>query len=83
MENEELQEWDMSTSSGLESPGMIDEYDVSSHDIAEFMSKEEAAKYRITAAKLNYLSLDNPMIAFASNEASNPNKRGDKTEEEK
>ena len=49
---------------------MIDEYDVSSHEIAEFMSKEEAARYRRTAAKLNYLSLDNPMTAFASKEAS-------------
>ena len=68
--NEALQEWDMSTSNGLETPGLIDEYDVSSHEIAEFMSKEEAAKYRRTAAKLNYLSLDNPMIAFASKEAS-------------
>ena len=27
--NEALQEWDMSTSNGLETPGMIDEYDVS------------------------------------------------------
>ena len=53
--NEALQEWDMSTSNGLETPGMID-YDVSSHEIAEFMSKEEAAKYH--------------MIAFASKEAS-------------
>ena len=68
--NEELQEWDMSTSYGLETPGLIDEYDVRSHEIAEFMSKEETAKYRRTAAKLNYLSLDNPMIAFASKEAS-------------
>ena len=67
--NEALQEWDMSTSNGSETPGMIDEYDVSSHEIAELMSKEEAAKYRKTAAKLNYLSLDNPMIAFASKEA--------------
>ena len=66
--NEALQEWDMSTCYGLETPGMIDEYDVSSHENAEFMSKEEAAKYRRTAAKLNYLSLDNPMIAFASKE---------------
>ena len=57
---------------------MIDGYDVSSHEIAEFMSKEEAAKYRRTAAKLNYLSFDNPMIAFASKKASrsmsSPNK---------
>ena len=35
----------------------VDEYDVSSHEIAEFMSKEEAVKKRRTAAKLNYLSL--------------------------
>ena len=54
----------MSTSNGLETSGMIDEYDVSSHEIAEFMSKEEAAKYRRTAAKLNYLPLNNHMIAF-------------------
>ena len=60
----------MLTSSGLETLGMIDEYDVSSHGNAEFMSKEEAAKSRRTAAKLNYLSLDNPMIAFASKEVS-------------
>ena len=58
--NEALQEWDKSTSNGLETSGMIDEYDVSSHEIAEFMSKEEAAKYRRTAAKFNYLSLDHP-----------------------
>ena len=41
--NEALQEWDMLSSSGLETPGMIDEYDMSSHVNAEFMSKEEAA----------------------------------------
>ena len=68
--NEALLVWDMSTSFGLETPGLIVECDVSSHEIAEFMSKEEAAKCRRTAAKLNYLSLDNPMIAFASKEAS-------------
>ena len=68
--NEALQEWDMPTSNGLETPGMIGEYDVSSHEIAQFMSKEEAEKYQRTAAKLNYLSLDYPMIAFASKVAS-------------
>ena len=82
--NEALQEWDMSNSFGLETPGMIDEYDVSSHENAEFMSKEEAAKYRRTAAKLNYLPLDNPMNACASNEASrsmsSPKQGEDKTE---
>ena len=60
----------MSTSNGLETLGMIGEYDVSSHGIAEIMSKEEVAKYRRTAAKLNCFSLDNPMIAFAPKEAS-------------
>ena len=68
--NEALQEWDLLTSTGLEAPGLIDKYDVSSHEIAEFMSKEEAARYRRVGAKLNYLSLDNPMIDFASKEAS-------------
>ena len=68
--NEALQEWDLSTSTGLEAPNLIDMYDVSSHEIAEFMSKEEAVRYQRIAAKLNYLSLDNPMIAFASEKAS-------------
>ena len=44
---------------------MTDEYDLQSFLNADFMSKEFAAKYRRTAAKLNYLALDNPMIAFA------------------
>ena len=34
------------------------------------LQKEEAAKYPRTAANLNYLPLDNPMIAFVSKEAS-------------
>ena len=38
--NEALQEWDMSTSNGLETPGIIDECDVKSQKVAEFMSKE-------------------------------------------
>ena len=45
--NEALQEWDMSTSNGLETLGLVDEYDVSSHEIAEFMSTEVAAKSSI------------------------------------
>ena len=49
---------------------MTDEYDVQSVSNADFMSKESAAKFRRTAAKLNYLALDNPLIAFASKEAS-------------
>ena len=39
---------------------MIDEYDVSNHEIAEFMSKQEAEKYQRTAAKLNTFHLTIP-----------------------
>ena len=65
-----LDEWDMCESKEADTPGMTDEYDVQSFLNADFMSKEFAATYRRTAAKLNYLALDNPMIAFASKEAS-------------
>ena len=54
----------------VETPGMTDECDVQSFLNVDFMSKESAAKYRRTAAKLNYLALDNPLIAVASKEAS-------------
>ena len=65
-----LDEWDVCESKEADTPGMTDEYDVQSFLNADFMSKEFAAKYRRTAAKLNYLALDNPMIAFAYKEAS-------------
>ena len=67
---EALDEWDMREAKEVETPGMTDEYDVQSLLNADLMSKESAAKYRRTAAKLNYLALDNPLIAFASKEAS-------------
>ena len=54
----------------VETLGMNDEYDVQSHLSADFMSKESAAKYRRTAAKLDCVALDNPLIAFASKEVS-------------
>ena len=63
---EALDEWDMREANEVETPGMTDEYDVQSLLNADLMSKESAAKYRRTAAKLNYLALDNPLIAFAS-----------------
>ena len=59
----------------VETPGMTEEYDVQSFLNADFMSKESAAMYRRTAAKLNYLALDNPLIAFASEEASRSMRR--------
>ena len=54
----------------VETPGMTEEYDVQSFPNADLLSKESAAKCRRTAAKLNYLALDNPWTAFASKEAS-------------
>ena len=54
----------------VDTPGVMDEYDVNSHLIEEFMSNEEAAKYRGPAAKPSYTSLENPMIASAYQEAS-------------
>ena len=60
----------MCESKEADTPGMTDEYDVQSFLNADFTSKEPAAKNRRTAAKLNFLALDNPMIAFASKEAS-------------
>ena len=49
---------------------LAEEYDVQSFLNADLMSKESAAKYQRTAAKLNDLALDNPLIPFASEEAS-------------
>ena len=51
-------------------PGTNDEYDVQSYLNADLVRKETAEMYRRTPAKLNYLALDNPLIAFASKEAS-------------
>ena len=67
---EALDEWDMCAAKVVETPGMTDEYDVQSFPNADLMSKESAAKYRRTAANMNYLALENPWTAFASKEAS-------------
>ena len=67
---EALDEWDLYEAKEVETPGMTEEYDVQSFLNADLTSKESAAKYRRTAAKLNYLALDSPLIAFSSQEAS-------------
>ena len=67
---EALDEWDMCEAEEVEMPGMTGEYDAQSFLNADHKSKESAAKYRRTAAKLNYLARDNPLMAFASKEAS-------------
>ena len=50
---EALDEWDMCEAKEVETPGMTDECDVQSFLNADLISKESAAKYRRTAAKLN------------------------------
>ena len=72
MAKEALYEWDMCEAKEVETPCMTDEYDVPSFLNADLISKESAAKYRRTAAKLNYLALDNPLIAFASKKLPGP-----------
>ena len=54
---EALDEWDMCEAKEVEMPGMTEVYDVQIFLNADLMSKESAAKYRRTAAKLNYLAL--------------------------
>ena len=77
--DEMLEEWGMSEAHALDTPGLL-EAEIGGEDWEEPMEREEAAKYRRTAAKLNYVSLDHPQIAFAAKEASrtmaNP-KKGD------
>jgi len=76
--NETLEEWGMSESQGVETPGVTEssvspvsgiDTEESSED-EEKMGAEDAAMYRRTAAKLNYISLDHPQIAYAAKEAS-------------
>ena len=52
--------------SEVETPGVTDEYDVHSCLNADFMRKEPAARYRRTAAQLNYMTLDSPLVALAT-----------------
>ena len=66
-----------------ETQGVTDEPDVQSLLNADYMGKASAAKYRRTAAVLNYFPLGNPMIAFASNEASSSMSSRDQGEEVK
>ena len=54
--NEAFQEWNMSSSSEVQTLGMIFEHDVKCQKNAEFLCTEEATQYQRTAAKLNFLS---------------------------
>ena len=62
-----LQEWDMVNASPVCSPIVKEE---SAAEGGQPMSGEAARKYRRAAAQVNYLSLDNPHIAYAAKELS-------------
>ena len=60
-------EWNLMDSRGVGTPGTNEE---KGEEEGELMDPERARVYRRAAARLNYLSLDRPDIAFASKEAS-------------
>ncbi len=76
-----IQEWDLSDGKGVDTAGMKDmEESADIENEVGDMEAEGAARYRSAAAKLNYVSLDNPRVAFASKEVSRTMagpKRGD------
>ena len=59
----------MSECKQVDTPGAIEAVDTEYFETTEMMDPVEAARYRRTAAKLKYASLDNPAIAFAAKEA--------------
>ena len=67
--DEMLEEWGLADARVVDTPGVV-EAEVREDDSEEPMGKEEGARYRSTAAKLNYVSLDHPPIAYAAKEAS-------------
>ena len=74
MIQELLGEWNLSDAKGCRTPGVSEGKKESSSGLEEKerpeMGEVDAKRYRRTAAKLNYASLDDPRIAFASKEAS-------------
>jgi len=69
LRNTLLEEWGMNNSSGVNTPGLRDEREKLSEDI-KIEDKKRIARFRRGAAQANYLSLDNPKLAFASKEIS-------------
>jgi hypothetical protein len=66
-----LKDWELSESRSVYTPGVKDpENNIDPWVDGIPMEGEMAARYRSAAAKLNYVSLDNPCIAFASKEVS-------------
>ena len=62
-----IKEWNLTESNFATTPGTAEDDSVVRGNP---MHAKDSARYRSAAAKLNYISLDNPQIAFASKEAS-------------
>lgn len=80
---EMLEDWQMTEARSVDTPGVKETDNHEDNYSDEPMSKEDGALYRKTAAKLNYVSLDNPRIAFAAKEASRSMSNPKKGEESK
>ena len=77
---EMLRDWDMGDSNGAHTPGANED---ETDERLQPMSLQDSARYRSSAAKLNYASLDNPRIAFAAKEASRVMSAPDQRDEPK
>jgi len=64
-----LAEWDMGKSSPVITPGVKEEKQVLGKEL-EIQDKKRVARFRRAAARINYMSLDNPKLGYASKEVS-------------
>ena len=64
-----VKEWGMEKGCDVGTPGVKEEKKVEGAEI-ELTDKKRVAKFRRGAAQINYMSLDNPRIGFASKEIS-------------
>ena len=61
-----VDEWSLGNAKTVETPGVMEDTDENNEGP---MEPEKAVLYRRTVARLNYASLDNPLISFATKEA--------------
>jgi len=64
-----MKEWNIEKGSGVGTPGVKEERKVEGAEVA-LNDKKRIAKFRRAAAQINYMTLDNPMLGFASKEIS-------------
>ena len=67
--DELIREWGLQEANTIETPGVVEKEDPSAN-ADDHMTPEKAKQYRSSAAKLNYISLDHPKVAFACKEVS-------------